>query len=380
MKTFTQVTKKSTRKIQVSENSLIYLPVDKLKKYLDTVSKFLMDETKNVIQYLIVNNSTYMEDLNNDTNINVLAGFYNKGQISNDEQKQLYDWIDKIVENKRELEIPVFLTQEQFDDIISFKVAPDYIYYRLDTEEGRNHVATIMLPLLNKIVSQFIGKSELTKEDLISCGNEAIALALNSYGKISKKSKTDLETINNNTFLSYCGYAIRNRILDEIKFNSRTVRISVSQQQKMKEKFGVIPRTNTVSGDAVVGHSEDDGDKTVFDFIGDTDNITYDGNMKDVEEIKSKLFNYLDKNFDKTKMEIWYSIYGLNDRTEMKGKDIAKKYNISPSNVTYYIYKINTFIKNDKKAKELMDELFDVLTECKNIEDAKNPDNKVYYV
>ena len=95
---------------------------------------------------------------------------------------------------------------------------------------------------------------------------------------------------------------------------------------------------------------------------------------------KDRIFTILDKNFDKVKMEIWYSIYGLNGRTEMKGKDIAKKYNISPSNVTYYIYKINTFIKNDKKAKDLMDELFDVLTECKNIEDAKNPVNKVYYV
>ena len=76
---------------------------------------------------MIINNKTYISDLSTDIEENALAGFYNNGKPSAKELVELYDLLDKVVKNKRILEIPVFQTKSQFDSIINQDVSPDYM-------------------------------------------------------------------------------------------------------------------------------------------------------------------------------------------------------------------------------------------------------------
>ena len=70
---------KPQKKLSVQSDSINYIESKDLKKYLRVADKFLSDAAKEVINYLIVNNKSYLSDLATDNEENVLAGFYNAG-------------------------------------------------------------------------------------------------------------------------------------------------------------------------------------------------------------------------------------------------------------------------------------------------------------
>ena len=93
--------------------------VKQLKKYLDVAGKFLSEETKEIVNWLIVNNDSYISDLSNDEDENALAGFYKAGVPKDEHLKELYKLIGTIVKSGRTLEIPVFQTKSQFESILN---------------------------------------------------------------------------------------------------------------------------------------------------------------------------------------------------------------------------------------------------------------------
>ena len=138
--TFVNEAKKSLLEIQ--DDTIDYISVADLKKYLQVADKFLSDETKEVIQYLIVNNANYIKDLGGKgTSENALADFYNNGPYKEPDKKELYALIGKINKSGRLLEIPVFQTKDQFEEIISGKIAADEVIIDLTSEAGRARVA-----------------------------------------------------------------------------------------------------------------------------------------------------------------------------------------------------------------------------------------------
>ena len=50
-------------------------------------------------------------------------------------------------------------------------------------------------------------------------------------------------------------------------------------------------------------------------------------------------------------------------------KEIAKKYNVANSNITYYCQKVNNFIRKDKKMNALFVELYELIKESINDKD-----------
>lgn len=371
MKKFSQVFEAVKPKLDIQDDTINYISVSELKKYLEICDKFISDEAKSVINYLINNNDNYIKELSNDNDENALAAFYDAGvPKTNDETlKELYKNIGILNKKGRLMEIPVFQTKEQFEAIISKSESPDQIILDLDTPEGRNEIAKRYEPLVHKMAKQFMGKSNLSYEELLSAAYQGLTWAMNGYGKKTKKNKADMETIVSKTFTQYAAWIIRVAILEDIKHLSQTVRVPLSQQNLEREQTGRNTKNNTISGDKEIGNGKDDTNKSLFDYVGSTDNATRGIDNEDVDKLWKAFFKQLESEFDKTIIDIYYSSLGLNGYEKIKKKELAKKFGVAQSSITYYLYKVNNYIQTNKKMKAMITDIFELMSECKQDED-----------
>lgn len=351
------------KKLEIQSNSINYINSADLQKYLTIANKFLSPEAKAVVEYLIQHNNDYISTLGSDLDENALVAFYN-GPIPKDpDLKELYKNVGKVIKSGRILEIPVFQTKEQFESIINKKESPDAIIMDLESESGRSMVAKKYEPMVHKICRQYLGKSNLDYDSLLSAGYMGLTYAMNNYGKKTDYNKVDDEKISQYSFTQYAAYMIRAMILDDIKNLSRTVRIPISQQSKEKEATGRNTKNNSISGDEVIGTGSEGNSKTLFDTISGYEDGGKDANDKDIATLWSALFKHLESKFDKKTMDIWYATTGLNGHQKEKGIDLAKKYHILPSNVNYYNFKVNSYIQNNPKIMNMLKELHEMTQE-----------------
>ena len=368
MKKFSQVFEGnvSKPKLNIQDDTINYIKSEDLKNYLEITDKFISDEAKEIIKYLIDHNDTYLSDLSNDTDENALAGFYNAGIPKDESKKELYKNIGILNKKDRLMEIPVFLTKEQFEAIINKTESPDAIILDLTSEKGRNEIAKKYQPLIHKIARQLHGKTNLSYDDLVSAGNQGLVLAMNGYGKKSDKNIADLETIVSKTFTQYAAFIIRINMIGDVRDVSQTVRVPISQQKKEKEEKGYNTKTNSISGDKSVSNNGEEGNKSLFDFIGGSEDASRGVDQEDMEKLWKSFYKKLEEKFDKNLLDIWYSSFGLNGREKMKKKEIAEKYGLVPSNITYYLTKVNNFIHTDKQMKSILSDINELMAECKH--------------
>lgn len=358
-------------KLEVQDDSINFIDKSDLKKYLEVAGKFLSDECKDIVNWLIENNGDYVQKLGGGPN--ALETFYNKGvppKNSDSDIKKLYYNVGKVIKNNRLLEIPVFQTEEQFNGIINKEISPDEIILDLSSEKGRNEIAKKYDKLVWKIARSFNGKSNLTLDELYSAGLEGLTRAMNKYGQKTEYTKSNDEAVKGYTFLSFAAFSIRHQILHDIKNVSHIVRIPVSAQQREKTETGHNTKSNTISGDKTIRNGEN-GEKTVFDFMSNIggDSSDADINHEDRDKIWKEIFAELEKKFDKTTMDIWYSFNELNGHKKMKNKELGKKYNMIPSRITYYLYIVNSYILKNKKLRELFMDLRELVSEARTIKD-----------
>ena len=371
MKKFSQVFEAAKPKLDIQDDTINYISAAELNKYLEICDNFISDEAKSVIKYLIDNNANYIKELSNDNSENALAAFYDADipSTNNETLKELYKNIGILNKKGRLMEIPTFQTKEQFEAIISKTESPDQIILDLETPEGRNEIAKRYEPLVHKMAKQFMGKSNLSYDELLSAAYQGLTWAMNGYGKKTKKNVVDMETIVSKTFTQYAAWIIRVAILEDIKHLSQTVRIPLSQQNLEREQTGRNTKNNTISGDKTITVKGDESGKSLFDYVGATDNATRGIDNEDAEKLWKKLFDKLESHFDKTMMDIYYHSFGLNGYDKMKKKEIADKYGIAQSSISYYLYKVNDYIQTDKKLKALITDIFELMAECKHDED-----------
>jgi DNA-directed RNA polymerase specialized sigma subunit len=330
-------------------------------------------ETKEIIDWLIVNNETYLHDLDPKGDAdNALAAFYNRGVPKEDDLKELYKCIGKVKLADRLLEIPVFQTKEQFQDIVSKKISPDEVLLDLKTEKGRNKIVQQYTPLIHKIIRQWIGKSNLGVDDLLSVAYEGITYAMNRFGKRKVRDENGKwveaekdEKVTKYSFKQYAAYCIDNAIREEIKHKSHIVRVPASQQTKERKEKGFNTKTYAVSGNKKVGHDSDGNGKSLFDYI-DTGENGYKGvDSEDLEKLWKYVYTKLGENFKERDLDIFYSLFGLNGYKQIKGKELAKKYGIVPSAITPIKVKIIRFIRSDKKLYDAFNEILSIVGEAK---------------
>ncbi len=363
MKKFTQLLEGRT--LDVQDNGINFIDVEDLKKYVEIAKNFLSQEAMTIINYMIKNNKTYVETLGKGSNDNCLVSFYSHPRPSSGELKDLYAALSKLEKNNRLLEIPTLQTKEQFNAIISGKEAPDSIILDLKSEEGRNALVQKYMKLIYKIIHQWEGKVNLDDKQLKSAALEGFVNAMNTYGKKSAyKDIEDEKAVKTYTFGQFAAYMIRFAIVAEVNNASRLVRIPISVLSKEKKEKGSITKNNTISGDKKVGKDDDGGKKSLFDFVGGTDDGERTLDQQDLDKLWADVYRILEKEFDKKVIEAWYSFMGLNGREKLKNKEIAEKIGCQPSLVTYYCNTVNNFIKNDKTVMAKMKEIYELMKEC----------------
>lgn len=380
MKTFREISEAKTNTFDLQEDTVNYLSQKQLTDYRDITNKFLMQETRNIIEFLIKNNASYISELPGaDKDENALAGFYKSKMPKQEKYQQLWRDIHAVVSAGRTLEIPVFQTRDQFDAVINHKASLDEIVIDLTSEKSRNEIVEKYKPLIWKMVNSWNKKCTLSIDELYSAALEGMTWAMNYYGKgkggkvqqrrESTLSQEELDELSKKmhssmTFGQYAAYKIRVAILEAIKNESRTVRVAVSAQQREYKKNGSIKTNNTVSGNKTVSTDKDGNGKTMFDFIGSAEDASRELDNQDLQKLWEDIFKKLEQTFDKKIMDVWYSYNGLNGYEKMKNKEIAKKYKVVPSNISYYLNKVNNFIRTDKKLYAMISDVYELMREC----------------
>lgn len=366
---------KQKEQLNIQDNTINYISPEELKEYLEIASKFISDDAKEVINWLVINNQTYLQDLDpNGEADNALEYFYNQGLPKKEDLKELYQAITRINRKNRLLEIPVFQTKEQFNDIIKKKISPDEILMNLSSEESRNNIAKQYVPLIHKIIRQWFNKSSFGYDDLISIAYMGLTYAMNTFGKRKARDENgkwvEIEKEENDktasyTFTQYAAYCINNAIKEEIKHNSHLVRVPASQQKKERSEKGYNTRSFTVSGSKKVGNDKDGNSKSLFDFIDNGENGNQGINSDDLNKLWEFVYNKLNSNFKKRDLEIFYSSFGLNGYEKVKGKDLAKKYEVGATAITCIKAKIINYIKHDKNLWMAFNEILSIVGESK---------------
>lgn len=370
-----------------------FIPKNKLEEYLKTCNKFLSEPAKNVINWLITNNSSYMKEIGG------VEKFYNAGKPKDKKYSDLFKWIGQCVKKNEQFQIPTLLNEEVFEKILAQEVSLDEIVLDLETEAGRNAVAKKYTKLVYKIAHSFNGKSTLSFDELVSAGMAGLTEAMNKYGKnnVETKSKKNADKSQDElddmidqenakarksfTFLSYAGYMIRICILGAIKDESHLVRIPVSAQNKERKEKGSNTKSNTVSGEQVVGHSSDGKGKTMFDFMDAEEDADVNLDNADINKLWKGVEAILNKTFDQKTLDIFYHFYGIFGYEKMSGKEIMAKYNLkNASNISVSNFKVLSKIKKDKVLRNAFAELWQLYKECLNDEDHRNKDTEPLFV
>ena len=357
--------------LEIQENSVNHLTKAQLEKYLEVADKFISAEAKYICRWLIDNNSNYVKRFSKGGD-NALVDFFNAGVPNDTSLQELYKSLKKLQKNDRLLEVPVFLTKEQFNGIVKKEISPDEVLLDLTSERGRNEIAKKYTPLVYKIAKTWVGKAALTYDELVSAGYEGLLNAINTYGKKSKKQakkeeetgvEFDMSKLKSYTFLSYASQMIRNRILGDVQ-DSKLVRIPLSQQRKEKEEQGFIAKSNTVSGDQQMGHNKDGEGQTLFDIIGGVENPGMNVDREEIDKFWKQITTALETKFGKKTMDIFYNYFGWGGRKQLSGKEMAKKYGYkSPASITTEVVKVINFIKNDKTMYSKFIDIYELIKE-----------------
>ena len=390
MKKLSQLISEAKQKLDFQEDTINYIPANDLKTYLKVADKFISDETKELVQYLIVNNANYIQEMtaSKDSSGNALADFYDNGPYREPHKKEVYALVGKIVKSNRILEIPVFQTPEQFNGIITGEISPDTVIMDLTSEQGRNFLVKKYEKLIYKIALSFNGKTNIPFEDILSAGYEGFTNAMNSYGKKSKKAinkesetgeELDISQYKQTTFMTYASYAIRFAILDSIKSDAHLVRIPNNKQAEERKEKGHNTKNTSVSGDKVIG-GEEKG-KTLFDYVGGMEDAAQDINNDDIVKTWKELLNLIKSSgkFSDKMINAWMQFNQLDGKEKRKNKDIAKELGICNSNVTYYCMAITNFIKKDPKARALAKDLLDLYNENLQLSYDNDNEEPVYF-
>lgn len=211
------------------------------------------------------------------------------------------------------------------------------------TELEKNALVAQYEPLISKIVKQFVDRVNVPWEDVKSMAYEGLALAIKGYDP--KRSTM--------SFKQYAGFAIRNNILTGLNNELRTVKLSAYAQKKAAE-YGEASFNSVSIESSYYDHNSEgasNGPKAK-----DLINLSTSDKWSDGDVFET-LYSKLEDNFSARDCEIFYMTFGLKGHDEVKGKDIAKYFNVSCSLVSIRVKSIISFIQKDIELVEILSNL-----------------------
>ena len=326
-----------------------------ITSYINKVRKILPQGIQDIIAITNKYNLGSSSDLDN-------IRFANKSQIPalakqyNIPEDMLSTLRELLKNNKKSIRLlPQYQSATERAAVEAGKLSTDDLTIDLSTSAGRNAASKMYVPLVMKIVSQYIGKSRLDKPSLISAGMAGLADAINDYGK-----KGDDEG-KKTTFKTYAGYRIQQAILNDINANGHDLS---GGNWYNTDKYGAAA-FDAVSLDGL--NTDQDSDDFKQDHLAFLADDPKNPNELEKEEVRWKeVFKLMENKFSLRDMDIFYRYFGLGPYKgkRQKSKDIAKEFGMSEGNIrNSIINKIIKFLQTNPKAVQLMSELKDMYTE-----------------
>lgn len=328
-----------------------------INKYLNKVNKVIPKPVQTAIyltqKYNLLDSSSIDEIRNaSKSSLRKLSAKYN---ISEDNLIELWQLLKDIKSNIRLL--PQYQTAQERESLMLGKLSMDDLTIDLDSQQGRNAATKVYMPMIYKIVNQYLGKSNLSKQELMSAALVGFTGAMNDW-----KRKTDDDDENKVTFKTYAAYRAKQQILNDMNEISHT--LSGTNWYATKN-YG--DKLDAYSLDSMLGVDDNDFKQDRLSALGMSD-ANWDLRGDEGKQWK-ELFNLLEKTFTQREIDIFYRFFGLNGYKKEKSKDIAKSYGMSEGNIrNSIINKMINFLKKDKKASYILSGIQDIYNESLMVE------------
>jgi RNA polymerase sigma factor (sigma-70 family) len=306
--------------------SEITVYINKVNKYIPVIVKDAIQLTK---KYNLLDRDS-IEEIKNSSkgSLKKLSTKYN---IKESELEDLWKLLKDLKHNIKLL--PQMMSPQEREMLELGKLSMDDLTIDLDSQNGRNAASKMYMPMIYKIVNQYIGKSNLSKSELISAALEGFTNAMNDWDKDS-----------GTPFKTYAGTRARQQILNDI--NKHSHNLSGYNDYALKQGYSAdaFSLDNIVNGD-------DDMQQDRLSFLGGIDD-----EYKEVDEQSiRKLYDLIEQKFSDRDIDIFYRYFALNGRKKEKSKDIAKMYGMSEGNIkNSIINKIIKFLRTDPKSASIL--------------------------
>lgn len=324
------------------------LSIDDINEYLESVSKRIPKQVADIV-YLTAKYSLCTQKVIDDIR-NANKGQLDKIAFNNNipsaEIEDLWKGLKELKTNLRLL--PQYQTASERSAFIKGKLLMSDITIDLDSSAGRNACAKQYMPMVHKIVNEFVGKSRLGKPELMSAALHGFTGAMNDWRKDGKEDSAV-------PFKTYAAYRVRQQILDDINTLSFTVKTNWYGVKKMGSTM--------LSAISLDGMMNDDGEfkQDHLSLLGSED-PNY--NLSRSEEDQwSDLYKIIENTFKQRDIDVFYRYFGLKGHNKEKGKDIAKSLGISPALVTGIVTEILKKLKKNSRAMEILTSLQDSYNE-----------------
>lgn len=248
--------------------------------------------------------------------------------------------------------MPQYQSEKEREAVMNGKVDIKDLAIDLDTPQGRNHVAKMYMPMIYKIVNAYVGKSRLSKQELISAALAGLTDAMNDWKKGAD------ETDKYVSFKTYAAYRAKFNILSDMDTYSHSLS-GTNWYATKKYGAGLLDATS-IDG---MGRNEDG--EIAQDHLTALGTEDPDTNLSAPEEKQwESLFKLIEDNFKRRDVDVFYRYFGLNGYKREKSKDIAKSLGMSEGNIRNSILnKMILFLKKDRKASDILQNIQDLYTE-----------------
>lgn len=313
-----------------------------IQEYLDAVKKLIPSQIADLIYLTAIYGLGTQKDIDDIKNANKgqLNNIAFKLDISLDKIEELWKMLKEIKTNLRLL--PQYQTPSERRAFMAGKLKMSDITIDLDTSAGRNACAKQYMPMVNKIVNDYVGKSRLDKPELMSAALDGFAAAMKDWRKDGKEDTSV-------PFKTFAAYRVKQQILYDIN----TIASVVNTNRYAINKMG-SGMLSAVSIDRGLD-SDDDFKQDRLSVIGKEDpnyNLT-----KSEEENWNMLYSLIEKNFKQRDIDIFYRYFGLKGYQKEKGKDIAKIFGMGASTITAIVNSVLMFLKKNSKAMDILSDI-----------------------
>jgi len=246
--------------------------------------------------------------------------------------------------------LPQMLSAEQRKYVIDGVIDPNDLTLDLETPKGRDAIAKKYVPLVEKIVKQFMGKSNFDKEELRSSALVGLVNAMNDYKNPEEMVQAGKE--GHQSFTQYAAYRIKQQIMKDMTEFGTQVKISNHYRKKLAANDKVAYKD--FSMDQVFSSYEDGEPMSIDRFLGlseEDDQFSY----REKQELYKKMFKRIESKFSSRDCNMFYRVWGINGYKAEKVKDLAKEYGISAPAVTQACGRILKFAAADKEIQSYKD-------------------------